>query len=280
MDYIELNCKIKPFEQLSCEILVAQLSVVGFESFMEADNGITAYIQSHLFNPNLFEQITKISIPNAQIDYMHSLIKDQNWNETWEKNYFEPILIADKCLIRSTFHKNAPKTKFEILIDPKMSFGTGHHETTFLMIEEILELDLHNKTVLDMGCGTGILAILSAQKGAKDICAIDIDQWSYNNSRENIKLNLIKNVTVKLGDKKLIGNKYYNIIYANINKNVLITDIPVYATHIHQGGKLVLSGFYKEDFDDINKIATANGLQLTNRRKKNKWLMLSYLKLN
>ncbi|MEN8120785.1 MAG: 50S ribosomal protein L11 methyltransferase [Bacteroidota bacterium] len=280
MDYIELTCEIKPFEQSSGEILVAQLSEMGFESFMECDSGITAYIQSHLFNPKLFEQITKITIHNTQIEYKHKLIKDQNWNETWEKNYFEPVLVADKCLIRSTFHKDTPKTKFEILIDPKMSFGTGHHETTFLMIEEILEMDLQGKTVLDMGCGTGILAILSAQKGAKDICAIDIDEWSYKNSLENIKLNSIKNVTVKLGDKKLIGNRYYNIIYANINKNILIDDISVYAANIHQGGKLLLSGFYKEDFDDINKIAIKNDLQLINQRGKNNWLMLNYLKVN
>lgn len=280
MDYIELKCEIKPFEQLSGEILLAHLSGKGFESFMEWDNGIIAYIQSHLFNPELFEQLTKISIPNVQVKYKHSLIKDQNWNETWEKNYFEPILIADKCLIRSTFHKNTPETKFEILIDPKMSFGTGHHETTFLMIEEIIELDLHGQTVLDMGCGTGILAILSSQKGARDVCAIDIDEWSYKNSLENIKLNSIKNVTVELGDKKLIGNKYYNIIYANINKNVLIADIPVYAANIHQGGKLLLSGFYKEDYDDIHQAAIENGLQLTNQREKNNWLLLNYLKVN
>jgi len=280
MDYIELNCEIKPFEQLSSEILVARLSDLGFESFVENDNGITAYIQSQLFNTELFKQIEQISIPNTQINFNKKLIKDQNWNETWEKNYFEPVLIADKCLIRSTFHKNTPKTKFEILIDPKMSFGTGHHETTFLMIEEILDMDLNDKNVLDMGCGTGILAILSAQKGAKKIWAIDIDEWSYNNSLENIKLNSIKNVNVELGDKKLIENKYYNIIYANINKNVLITDIPVYTTRIHTGGKLLLSGFYKEDYDDINKIATENGLQLTNRREKNNWVMLNYLKTN
>ncbi len=161
-----------------------------------------------------------------------------------------------------------------------MSFGTGHHETTFLMIEEILKLDLYGKTVLDMGCGTGILAILSSQKGAKDICAIDIDEWSYKNSQENIKLNAIKNVTVQLGDKKLIGTRYYNIIYANINKNILIADIPSYAAIIHQGGKLLLSGFYEDDFDDINKIAIENGLQLKSQRGKNNWLMLSYLKVN
>ncbi len=280
MDYIELSCEIVPFEQVNGEILIAQLNEIGFESFAENDIGITAYMQSQLFVPELFEQINKISIPSVEINYKQSLIKDQNWNETWEKNYFEPVLIADKCLIKSTFHKNTPKIKFEILIDPKMSFGTGHHETTFLMIEEILELDLHSKTILDMGCGTGVLAILSAQKGAKDIYAIDIDEWSYNNSLENIKLNFVKNVTVELGDKNLIGNKYFNIIYANINKNILIADIPLYASNIHQGGKLLLSGFYKEDFNDIDKITTANGLRLTNQREKNNWLMLNYLKVN
>ena len=280
MNYIELNCKIKPFEQSTGEILIALLSEMDFESFVENDKGITAYIQSQLFNNELLERINQIVIPDTDINLKHKLIKDQNWNETWEKNYFEPVLIADKCLIRSTFHKNTPDVKFEILIDPKMSFGTGHHETTFLMIEEILELDLHGKTVLDMGCGTGILAILSAQKGAKDICAIDIDEWSYNNSLENIKLNVVKDVRVQLGDKQLIENRFYNIIYANINKNILTADIPVYAANIHQGGKLLLSGFYKEDFNDINEIAIASGLKLTNQREKNNWLMLSYLKIN
>ncbi len=279
MDYIELNCELKPFEQLSGEILIANLSEMGFESFVEQDTGITAYIQSQLFNNELLKNIGQITITGVSIDFKHQLIKEQNWNETWEKNYFEPILIANKCLIRSTFHKNTPKTKFEILIDPKMSFGTGHHETTFLMIEEILELELQGKTVLDMGCGTGVLAILSSQKGARDICAIDIDEWSYNNTLENIKLNSVKNVGILLGDKNLIENKYFNIIYANINKNILIADIQDYATRIHQGGKLLLSGFYKEDFDDINKIATANGLVLTSQREKNNWLMLNYLKL-
>jgi len=277
MDYIELNCRIEPFNETSSEILIAKLSELDFESFAESDNGILAYIQSQLFNNLLLGTVMEINIPGVQLTYDHKLIKDQNWNETWEKNYFEPVLITDKCLIRSTFHKNTPKTKYEILIDPKMSFGTGHHETTFLMIEEILELDLQGKTVLDMGCGTGILAILSSQKGASKIKAIDIDQWSYNNSLENIKLNSIGNIDVELGDKGLIGGKHYNIVYANINKNILLADIPVYTSCIKQDERLLLSGFYKEDFDDINKIATENGLLLTNQREKNNWLMLSYI---
>jgi len=279
MNYIELNCLIKPFKPELGEILIAKLSIFDFESFTENEQGITAYIQADLFNDALFDRIKGIAIPDIEIKYSFKLIKDQNWNETWEKNYFEPILISNKCLIKSTFHKNTPKVKYEILIDPKMSFGTGHHETTFLMLEEILSLDVQGKTVLDMGCGTGILAILSAQRGAKDICAIDIDEWSFNNTLENIKLNSIHNIKVQLGDKSLIGNKYFNIVYANINKNILLADIPTYTEHIHQGGKLLLSGFYQDDFEDINQVAIANNLQFIGRREKNNWLMLSYLKL-
>ena len=280
MDYIELNCEIRPFEQVSGEILIAQLSEMGFESFVENENGIRAYIQAQLFNLELFEQIKLLTIPNVDIDFKHNLIKDQNWNETWEKNYFEPIIVKDKCLIRSTFHKNTPETEFEILIDPKMSFGTGHHETTFLMLEEILELDLQDKTILDMGCGTGVLAILSDKKGANSVDAIDIDEWCFNNSLENIKLNSSINIKVQQGDKKLLGNKSYDIIYANINKNILLADIHVYVANINKGGSLLLSGFYTEDFSDINKLATSDGLKLINKKEKNNWLILNYLKTN
>lgn len=279
MDYIELNCLIKPFKQEFGEILLAQLSSFEFESFSENEKGISAYIQTGLFNDLLFKEIKKIDVPGTEIEYHAKLIKDQNWNETWEKNYFEPILVSDKCLIKSTFHENTPKAKYEILIDPKMSFGTGHHETTFLMLEEILALDVQGKTILDMGCGTGILAILSSQRGAKDVFAIDIDEWSYINTRENIALNSIDNIKVQLGDKSSIGNKYFNIIYANINKNILLADIATYARHIHQGGKLLLSGFYQSDFEDINQAATKTGFQLTGQREKNNWLMLNYLKV-
>lgn len=280
MDYIELNCALNPYTKEFSEIIIAHLSQLGFESFSEEEPYVKAWIPENLFSNYVKNQLKNLKFENLKIDFKHRLIKEQNWNETWEKNYFEPILIADKCIIRSTFHENTPKLKYEILIDPKMSFGTGHHETTSLMIEEILNIDVQGKTILDMGCGTGILAILSAQKGAKEICAIDIDKWSYQNTLENLQLNAIKNIQVKQGDKSIIGQKFFNIIYANINKNVLLQDIPDYAAHIHQGGKLLLSGFYTHDFEDINKIARESGLQLTNKREKNNWLMLNYLKIN
>ncbi len=280
MNYIELTCQLSPYSSENAEIIIAFLSQSGFESFSDEAPVVKAWIPENLFKLDVQDFVQNLQIDNIKIDIKHRLIKEQNWNETWEKNYFEPILIADKCIIRSTFHENTPKLKYEILIDPKMSFGTGHHETTFLMMEEILDIDVQGKTILDMGCGTGILAILSAQKGAKEICAVDIDKWSYNNTLENLQLNAIKNVHVELGDKNIIGQKFFNIIYANINKNVLLQDIPDYAAHIHQGGKLLLSGFYISDFEDINKVAIKSGLQLSKKREKNKWLMLNYLKIN
>ncbi|MCF6241214.1 MAG: 50S ribosomal protein L11 methyltransferase [Bacteroidales bacterium] len=280
MNYIELSCLLTPYSAESAEIIIAYLSQKGFESFSDEEPFVKAWITEDLFTGELQNFIKNIQLENTELSFEHRLIKEQNWNETWEKNYFEPILIADKCIVRSTFHENTPKLKYEILIDPKMSFGTGHHETTSLMIEEILELDVQGKTILDMGCGTGILAILSAQKGAKEICAIDIDKWSYNNTLENLQLNSIKNVHVEQGDKSNIGSKFFNIIYANINKNVLLHDIPDYAAHIHHGGKLLLSGFYAHYFEEINKIAQQSGLQLSNKREKNNWIMLSYIKGN
>ncbi len=280
MNYIELSCELNPYHTESAEIIIAYLSRYEFESFSDELPFVKAWIPENLFTVEVQDFIKNIDLEGIELSFKHRLIKEQNWNETWEKNYFQPILIADKCIVRSTFHENTPKLKYEILIDPKMSFGTGHHETTSLMIEEILELDVQGKTILDMGCGTGILAILSAQKGAKNICAIDIDKWSYNNTLENLQLNSIKNVHVEQGNKNTIGSKFFNIIYANINKNVLLEDIPHYVAHIHHGGKLLLSGFYTQDYDDIHKIALESGLQLNNRREKNNWLMLSYFKVN
>ena len=158
-----------------------------------------------------------------------------------------------------------------------MAFGTGHHETTSLIIKEILQLDLEEKSVLDMGCGTGVLAILSAKRGAKDIIAIDIDEWSYKNTLENMRLNSISGIQVKHGDVSVIDERKYEIIYANINKNVLLNDIPVYAKHLQINGSLMLSGFYNSDFDDINKVANENGFVLEKKDEKNDWLMLKYL---
>jgi len=278
MDYIELECKITPYDPVIAEILIAELSELDFESFVENETGLQAYITEDLFVLDTISSLAILSNPDFKIKFQHKIIEQENWNETWEKNYFEPIIIEDKCVIRSSFHEEFNSIKYRITIDPKMAFGTGHHETTSLMIKEILHLNVEGKTILDMGCGTGILAILSALRGATDITAIDIDEWSYNNTLENIELNVTKEIIVKHGDISILDDKLYDIIYANINKNVLLNDIPQYTKNLHKGACLMLSGFYSSDFDDIDNIAKQAGLELIKRDQKNNWTMLKYIK--
>lgn len=278
MDYIELECKITPFDASIGEILIAELADLGYESFVESENGILAYITKDLFVADALSSLMVVSNSEFVIKFSHKLIKQENWNETWEKNYFEPIIIDNQCVIRSSFHQKFPEVKYQITIDPKMAFGTGHHETTSLMIKEILHIDLEGKTILDMGCGTGILAILSALRGAKDITAVDIDEWSYHNTLENIELNATRNIHVMHGDISIIEDRKFDVIYANINKNVLLNDIPQYAKNLHKGACLMLSGFYESDFDDINKTAQESGFELEKRDKNNNWMMLKYYK--
>ena len=276
MNYIELTCTIEPFDQTIREILTAELSQIGFESFVETEFELQSYIQEDIFNQDALDSLNIFTNKDFKISCKLKNIEEQNWNETWEKEYFQPLHIANQCVIRSSFHKDYPKSNYEILIDPKMSFGTGHHETTSLMIEEILEHNIEGKDILDMGCGTGILAILSSMRGAKNILAIDNDEWSYKNTVENLSLNNIKNVEPLLGDKKDIINKKFDIIFANINKNILLADISQYSKCLNNNGLLLLSGFYTEDYDDLNKVLNKNGLSFKSKRTNNNWMMMVF----
>jgi ribosomal protein L11 methyltransferase len=280
MDYIELKCTIEPFDPTISEILIAELSEIGFESFVEQESGVLAYIRTDQFNEELLKTIGILSNTGNQISFSNKKIKEENWNETWEKNYFEPIIIADKCVVRSSFHPEFPDIKYQITIDPKMSFGTGHHETTSLIVKEILEMEFTGKKVADLGCGTGILAILSALKGAKEITAIDIDEWCFKNTIENIELNNCKHIKVFLGDVKLLLKERYDVIFANINKNVLISEMQYYTEIMKKGSELLLSGFYQSDFDDINRKCKEKGLTLLKQDVRNNWMMLKYNKPN
>ena len=205
-------------------------------------------------------------------------IKGRNWNEEWEKNYFEPLLIADKCVIRAPFHKVYPKAQYEIVIEPNMAFGTGNHETTAMMVETILENNFENKTVLDMGCGTGILGIMASMKGAHKVTAIDIDEWSFKGAIENSAINNVQNIVIKQGDAGLLGNEKYDIILANIHKNVLISDLPAYNSVLKKGGLLVMSGFYYEDIPEITEAARMQKLEPTDYLVKNNWVAYSFRK--
>ena len=278
MDYFELKFKISNDSETIGDILSAELAEIGFESFVNNEKDFLAYIPANLYNESLIKPIIEDIPVKADIDFEANLIKGKNWNEEWEKNYFQPIIIGNDCVIRSSFHQNVPKAKYEILIDPKMSFGTGHHETTSLVIAEILKADLKGKSVLDMGCGTCILGILSSMRGANPILAIDIDEWCYENSLENLKLNNISNIEVKQGDAKLLENKHFDVILANINRNILLNDIKTYVKCLSAGGELYMSGFYENDIPVIEKECNKYSLRLSHYEKKNNWVVVKFVK--
>jgi len=259
------------------EILIAELGSVGFESFTENENGVTAYIQKKDWHGDILEDIQLLQSEEVKIGYKMEEIEQVNWNSEWEKN-FEAIQVDDLVSIRAPFHDN-PNLKYDIVIEPKMSFGTGHHETTHLMIQHLTDLDLEKKTVLDMGCGTGILAIFAEMKGAKKLDAIDIDDWCYKNSLENVERNHCKNISVYKGDASLLENKRYDVIIANINRNILMQDIPVYVKNLNKNGILLLSGFYVKDIPIINKVAIKNKLQLEKQLERNSWVALKFRRL-
>lgn len=273
--YIEYIFRISPKEPAT-EILIAELGNVGFESFIENEVGLLAYIQKNDWFENIVDDIFILNSDEFEIEYEHNEVPQTNWNEEWEKN-FEPIQVDDLVSIRAPFHEN-PHLKYEIIIEPKMSFGTGHHETTHMMIQHLLALDLTDKKVLDMGCGTGILAIFAEIKSAKPIDAIDIDEWCYTNSIENIERNNCNHITVYQGDAALLTDKKFDVIIANINRNILLEDMKTYATSLDTNGILLLSGFYEEDLILIDEEASKNQLKFQKSIKKNQWISVNYLK--
>jgi len=271
--YIAFHFKVSPL-QPATEILIAELGYAGFESFVENEDGVTAYIQKVEYCETILDDIFALKNEEFQISHTQEEIAQVNWNSEWEKN-FQPIQVDDLVSIRALFHEN-PKLKYDIVIEPKMSFGTGHHETTHMMIQHLLELDLQNKKVLDMGCGTGILAIFAEMKGAKPIDAIDIDTWCYENSVENCERNNCKHISVYEGDVSLLINKKYDVIIANINRNILLSDIKAYANCLNENGVLLLSGFYQEDIPVIDGEASKYQMKLNKIIERNNWVAVQY----
>lgn len=273
--YIEYNFEVSPKEP-GTEILIAELGSVGFESFVEHEAGVLAYIQKDEWNGSILEDIFILSSDEFSVNFEKIEVAQTNWNAEWEKN-FPPIQVADKVSIRAPFHEN-PNLPFDIVIEPKMSFGTGHHETTHMMVQHLLELDLTGKKTLDMGCGTGILAIFAEMKGAEPIDAIDIDNWCYENSVENAARNACKSISVYEGDSSLLVGKQYDVIIANINRNILMKDMETYTSTLNENGVLLLSGFYREDIPIIDAEVTKYGLSLEKTIERNNWVALRYQK--
>lgn len=260
------------------EMLIAELGYAGFESFVENENGVIAYIQKEECADDILENIFVLKSGEFDIQYTKEEIEQVNWNSEWEKN-FTPIQVDDKVSIRAPFHEN-PSLAYDIIIEPKMSFGTGHHETTHMMVQHLLDLDLVGKKTLDMGCGTGILAIFAEMKGAQPIDAIDIDNWCYLNTVENVERNNCSQITSYEGEASLLKGKNYDVIIANINRNILLNDIAVYGECLNIGGTLLLSGFYAEDIPLLDEKATALGMKLQKTLDRNKWVSLRYSKIS
>jgi ribosomal protein L11 methyltransferase len=274
MDYIQYAFTVSPPEPGS-DILIAVLAEMGFESFTQNDHGLEAYIQADLEDES---QIKQLTFSDFTFRYTRTLIPKTNWNEEWEKS-FEPVYVEDLVCIRAHFHPKSQSAKHDIIITPKMSFGTGHHDTTWLMSKTMFSLNFENKNVLDMGCGTGILAILAKQLGALHVTGIDIDEWSIENSVENAEINHASSITFKKGDaSQLPSQPTFDIVLANINKNVLKKDMAAYFTCLTDGGVLLLSGFFTADIEELRSLAEKTGFTFVDSFSKSEWAVIKLVK--
>lgn len=272
-DYREVRIDIAPCSEDGTDVMAYLLAEAGFESFVPDDKGLTAYIREEQYDPKFVNAALAQYPFAAALDVSTSVIEGRDWNSEWEKNYFQPIVVGEKCVIHSTFHTDVPTAQYDIVIDPKMAFGTGHHATTAQVIETLLNIDLEGKTVTDMGTGTGILAILSAMRGASCVTGIEIDSFAYLNTLENIKLNgMDDKVTIINGDAAALAEcPNADVFLANINRNVILNDMEAYADSLKPGALMVLSGFYVDDIPMIAEKGKLYGLRQVNFTSENNW---------
>ncbi|MEG1562428.1 MAG: 50S ribosomal protein L11 methyltransferase [Bacteroides sp.] len=279
MKYVEFTFSTHPCTEAVNDVLAAVLGEAGFESFMACETGLKAYVQQALCQESCIQKaLADFPIAGASITYTCTEAEDKDWNEEWEKNFFQPIIIGNRCVIHSTFHTEVPPAQYDIVINPQMAFGTGHHETTSLILGELLEGDLYGKSLLDMGCGTSILAILARMRGAAPCTAIDIDEWCVRNSLENIALNGLTDITVEEGDASILaGRGPFDIVIANINRNILLADMKRYVACMQPAGaELYMSGFYTDDVPAIRAEAERNGLTFVSQQEKNRWAAVKF----
>lgn len=273
--YIEYQFTITPLIPWN-DILIAQLGEAGFESFVETETGVTGYVLKSLDHDSILENIDVMSSEMVHIAFAKAEIAPTNWNAEWEKN-FNPITVDNRCEVRAPFHE-ASGVEYDIVIEPKMSFGTGHHQTTHMMIQHLLQEDLTDLTVLDMGSGTGVLGILAQMRGAVAVDAIDIDTWCYENAIENVERNKADKVHVILGGAEQLAGKKYDFIIANINRNILLQDIPHYAQCLKAGGTILFSGFYTEDLELIKEACHQVHINYDSHKVRDNWVGLKMIK--
>lgn len=279
-DYTKVKFTVTPNEEVATDVLAALLAEVGFESFVPEEEGMSAYVPQPLYNEeSIAAVVAEFPIEGFTITYESEFIEGEDWNAQWEKNYFKPIVLGEDCVIHSTFHTNVPKARYDILIDPKMAFGTGYHQTTCHMLRAILASDMTGKSVLDMGCGTALLAILARKHGATDVVAIDIDEFAYENAKENIVLNGTPDIEVRLGGAEAIKESdSFDFVIANINRNILLMDMVNYVRCMHSGSQIFISGFYIEDMEILKEEAARHGLRYLDYAENDRWAMMRFIK--
>ncbi|MCD8387585.1 MAG: 50S ribosomal protein L11 methyltransferase [Bacteroidales bacterium] len=279
-DYYEVRFDLTPCFEDATDLLASQLADAGYESFVPDSKGVSAYVPAASYSAEAIEEIIDNFPIKVEIDWHAKLVPGQDWNQEWEKNYFQPIVVGDQCVIHSSFHTDYPAVEYDITIDPKMAFGTGHHSTTSLIIEQLLAMDLRDTTVIDMGTGTGILAILAAMRGATTVTGIEIDECAYVNARDNVKLNHHPEILIIHGDASALSHlKAADLLIANINRNIITADLGYYAAALKEGGKMLLSGFYQADCPIVEEAAKQAGLTVVNQFvKADNWAAISLVK--
>ncbi|MBO5881350.1 MAG: 50S ribosomal protein L11 methyltransferase [Paraprevotella sp.] len=277
MKYFELDFKITPFSTDAADLLMTLVGEAGLESFVETEDGFKGYAQERLFHQEaLDEMVEAFPFIDHQVTYTIVEAEDKNWNEQWEKEGFKPVVIADRVLVTNQ-QDAASSYDYKIIIDPHQAFGTGGHQTTGMIIERLLHMDMAGLDVLDAGCGTGILSIFALMRGAKHIFAYDIDNWSVKNTLENVALNSVAPIDVVEGDASVLTEGLsYDVVLANINRNILLADMPAFRSVMHKGSRLVLSGFYVEDIESLKAKATELGLTFVNQTERENWASLMF----
>lgn len=276
---MQVRLEVEPCSEVATDVLAAMLGEIGYESFVPDETGVTAFVPQGTYDEAQLDAVlAQFPLKGVKVTRQTTFVPGQDWNEEWEKHYFKPIVVGDECVIHSTFHKDVPQARYDVLIDPKMAFGTGHHETTTLMLQAILAIDFTGRSVLDMGCGTAVLAILAGMKGASPVVAVDIDEFATENAQENVRLNGEPDIEVRLGGIEVLKQETFDFIFANINRNILLADMHAYVERMKSGSRLFMSGFYVEDIPAIRSEAERLGLRFAGYAEKNRWARVECVK--